>query len=226
MAHLLTPIDVPNIVKDFQRIVVDLKESEKINQSLSHAHRVADIIRRRCGDTTMRHGSGHDVEEHKRNRNRQLRDLDNENRQLRQLYEDSQWTLHLVMEAHRRLMEATFGKDNTIAECQERSEEEENVRQDFCVKTARMAYTLYGVFEQGKEMKQKLLKRMEELREENEILRSVLDECGAESQMDDGVRNKTPRSLNTSEGSAIHSDEQGCSDCDEEDSATPRKKQA
>lgn len=25
----------------------------KINQSLSHAHRVADIIRRRCGDTTM-----------------------------------------------------------------------------------------------------------------------------------------------------------------------------
>lgn len=34
------------------------------------------------------------------------------------------------------------------------------------------------------------IKRMEELREENEILRSVLDECGAESQMDDGVRNK------------------------------------
>ncbi|VDM74581.1 unnamed protein product [Strongylus vulgaris] len=86
----------------------------KVNFSLTYAHRVADIIQRRGGDTPSRHVPGQDSEtEHKESRNRQLRDLDSENRQLRQLYEDSQWTLHLVMEAHRRELEAHFGQDDS-----------------------------------------------------------------------------------------------------------------
>ncbi|KAK6060973.1 hypothetical protein COOONC_01363 [Cooperia oncophora] len=181
MAHFITPIDIPGIVKDFQRIVVDLKESDKINRSLSYAHRVADVIQRRCGDTAMGHVPGQDLEEHKKKRNRQLRDF-NGNRQLRQLYEDSQWTLHLVMEAHRRLMEATFGKDNDLAVSRRRSEEEmENIKQGFYFNAARMTKAVHDVFEHEKAMSGKIQKRMEELRVRNEILRCILDsEAGAD----------------------------------------------
>ncbi|XGW32652.1 hypothetical protein V3C99_017302 [Haemonchus contortus] len=228
MAHLITPVDIPGIVKDFQKIVVDLKESDKINRSLSYAHRVADVIQRRCGDAAVRHIPGQDIEEHKKNRNRQLRDLDNENRQLRQLYEDSQWTLHLVMEAHRRLMEATFGKDNDLASTRKQNEEEEeNTKQEFYVNAARMTKAVHDIFEHEKEMSDKIQKRVEELRVENDILRCILDsESGADIQsIYDRLENKTPkhspRSSQDDFGRYAHGD--GASrDRDEE--ATPRKK--
>ncbi|KAK6032613.1 hypothetical protein OSTOST_01203 [Ostertagia ostertagi] len=228
MAHLITPVDIPGIVKDFQKIVVDLKESEKINRSLSYAHRVADVIQRRCGDTAMRHVPGQDFEEHKKSRNRQLRDLDNENRQLRQLYEDSQWTLHLVMEAHRRLMEATFGKDNDLAASRRRSEEEvENIKQEFYFNAARMTKAVHDVFEHEKAMSGKIHKRMEELRVENDILRCILDsEAGADIQsIYDRLENKTPK-----HSPRCSHDDSNESPCDHENSvdrdeeATPRKK--
>ncbi|KAK5978601.1 hypothetical protein GCK32_002559, partial [Trichostrongylus colubriformis] len=228
MAHLVTPVDIPGLVKDFQKIVVDLKESDKINRSLSYAHRVADVIQRRCGDAAMRHIPGQDFEEHKKNRNRQLRDLDNENRQLRQLYEDSQWTLHLVMEAHRRLMEATFGKDNDFAESGRQSEDEvENLKQEFYVNAVRMAKAVHDVFEHEKKMSGKIQKRMEELRVENDILRCILDsESGADIQsIYDRLENKTPkhspRSSRDDSNQSPHGFENSIS---QDQEATPRKK--
>ncbi|WKY15896.1 hypothetical protein Q1695_000963 [Nippostrongylus brasiliensis] len=171
MANLITPVDVPSIVKDFQKIVVDLKESEKVNRSLSYAHRIAN-----------RHIPGQNPEEHKKNRNRQLRDLDNENRQLRQLYEDSQWTLHLVMESHRRLMEETFDQDDGLDLSQDASDDElEDRKQDLHVLVAQMAHAVNGVYRYEEQMVNKLQKRIIELREENDILRCILDsESGAD----------------------------------------------
>ncbi|WKY15897.1 hypothetical protein Q1695_000963 [Nippostrongylus brasiliensis] len=219
MANLITPVDVPSIVKDFQKIVVDLKESEKVNRSLSYAHRIAN-----------RHIPGQNPEEHKKNRNRQLRDLDNENRQLRQLYEDSQWTLHLVMESHRRLMEETFDQDDGLDLSQDASDDElEDRKQDLHVLVAQMAHAVNGVYRYEEQMVNKLQKRIIELREENDILRCILDsESGADLDSiyqrflgrSCGSLPKTDSELDT------HSSDDTDSSAQLEEQPTPRKKQS
>ncbi|ETN87277.1 hypothetical protein NECAME_00136 [Necator americanus] len=174
----ITPIDIPTLIKDFQRIVVELKESDRINHSLAYAHRVADIIQRRSGDTPLRHIPGQDFEtEHKENRNRQLRDLDTENRQLRQLYEDAQWTLHLVMESHRRELESHFGHDNALSLPSERQNDAEtnNIRQKFYQNAALMARGVNEVLQHEKRMNEAFAQRIRELEVENEVLRCVLE---------------------------------------------------
>ncbi|KHJ97110.1 hypothetical protein OESDEN_02912 [Oesophagostomum dentatum] len=171
-----TPVDVPALIKDFQKIVVELKESEKINQSLTYAHRVAEVIQRRGGDAALRHVPGQDSEtEHKENRNRQLRDLDSENRQLRQLYEDSQWTLHLVMEVHRRQLEAHFGRNNNPSTSPTISDSENGNRDKLYKNAAIMARDVNQVFEHEQQMNEAFAERIKELEIENEVLRCVLE---------------------------------------------------
>ncbi|KAL6735759.1 hypothetical protein Aduo_006169 [Ancylostoma duodenale] len=175
----ITPVDIPSLIKDFQKIVVELNESDVINLSLSHAHRVADLIQRRSGDAPLRHIPGQDFEtEHKESRIKQLRDLDSENRQLRQLYEDSQWTLHLVMEAHRRELDAHFCQDSiaSASSLETKNDAElDTTRKQFHQNAAIMARGVNEVFQHEQRMKEAFAKRMEELEMENEVLRCVLE---------------------------------------------------
>ncbi|VDK46216.1 unnamed protein product [Cylicostephanus goldi] len=179
----ISPVNVPTLIKDLQRIVVELRESDQVNLSLTYAHRVADIIQRRGGDTPSRHVPGQDTEtEHKENRNRQLRDLDNENRQLRQLYEDSQWTLHLVMEAHRKELESHFGQhESTPLPGNQDDDDVESLKNRFHKSVALMARDVNEVFRHEQRINEAFSKRIEDLSLENEVLRCVLESQSEES---------------------------------------------
>ncbi|KJH44525.1 hypothetical protein DICVIV_09451 [Dictyocaulus viviparus] len=145
----------------------------KVNRSLTYAYRIADIIQR-SGDTATRHVPGQDIEkEHMKSRNRQLRDLESENRQLRQLYEDSYWTLHLVMEAHRRVMDANFGRDNDFG-CSRGVEIDDSLTRNFRISAARMVKKINDFLEHQRKVHDDIQKRVEELKVENDLLRRIL----------------------------------------------------
>ncbi|KAJ1364615.1 hypothetical protein KIN20_024739 [Parelaphostrongylus tenuis] len=227
MTNYVTPIDVQDIVKDLRRIVVNLKEDDKVTQSLTYAHRIADIIHRRGGDTLMRYIPGQDTEkEQRKSRNRQLRDLDNENRQLRQLYEDSQWTLFLVMEAHRRVLEANFEKDSDKASSGIQNRVHESMKQDFCKDAAQMAREIQEYFEYTRKMNVDIRKRVEDLRAENDLLRAILDfESGVDIQtITDQLKKRASKSplQNAKHGFESSSGRENIVNCDEK--SAPRTK--
>ncbi|EYB83773.1 hypothetical protein Y032_0329g2652 [Ancylostoma ceylanicum] len=228
----ITPVDIPSLIKDFQKIVVELNESDVINLSLSHAHRVADLIQRRSGDAPLRHIPGQDFEtEHKESRIKQLRDLDSENRQLRQLYEDSQWTLHLVMEAHRRELDNHFCQDSvaSASSSETRNDAElDSTRKQFHQNAAIMARGVNEVFQHEQRMKEAFAKRMEELEMENEVLRCVLEsQPGVDA---DTILQRLEQRMATSIGSPgdVSMNCSGEYDCREnlDEEATPVKKQS
>uniref|UniRef100_A0A1I7WXU2 Uncharacterized protein n=1 Tax=Heterorhabditis bacteriophora TaxID=37862 RepID=A0A1I7WXU2_HETBA len=153
-------VDVLQIIAELQKVVVCLKEKDK--------NKISNI--------TMENSPA-DSEE-RCNQNRQLRDLDNENRQLRDMYEDAQWTLHLIMEQHRTNVKRLCddNRSQTVTPNEISLEKESDDRRAFLYEQfIELAVGFNEVMKKESERSGNNLEKIDLLLTENLILRELLE---------------------------------------------------
>ncbi|CAI4222775.1 unnamed protein product [Auanema sp. JU1783] len=105
-------VNINKLISDVDRLVVKLKENNEFANVINASTTLRDIVRQaneghmslKRLDSSSAYNFDSVPMESKPSCTYQLRELDAENRHLRSLYEDSQLTLFLLMQKHRKLI--------------------------------------------------------------------------------------------------------------------------